>query len=78
MRLIDIGIDLFLNNGNRTGREAVVRNRRATEDGEMVGGYTDLEVLEVIDPGRAARIRIRQTRCVRRTHGVLYPGLPRP
>lgn len=73
MRLIDIDIDLFLNNDNRTGREAVVRNRQATDDG---GGYTDLEVLEVIDPGRAARIRIRQTRWVRRTNGALYPGRP--
>ncbi|CAM9387818.1 unnamed protein product, partial [Ectocarpus sp. 8 AP-2014] len=43
-----------------TRREAVVRNRQATDDGGMGGGYTDLEVLDVIDPGRAARIRIRQ------------------
>ncbi len=42
-------------------REAVVRNRQTT-DPEHGGGYTDLEVLEVIDPARAARIRLRQAR----------------
>ena len=42
-------------------REAIVRNRAAT-DGEDRGGYTDLEVLELINPGKAARIRIRQAR----------------
>ncbi|CAM9478757.1 unnamed protein product [Ectocarpus sp. 4 AP-2014] len=47
---------------NDSRREAVVRNRQATDDGGIGGGYTDLEVLDVIDPGRAARIRIRQTR----------------
>eukprot|EP00752_Nemacystus_decipiens_P007697 g6880.t1 len=44
-----------------TRREAVVRNRTA-KDGEEGGGYTDLEVLEVLNPGKAARIRIRQAR----------------
>ncbi|CAM9355835.1 unnamed protein product [Ectocarpus fasciculatus] len=58
----EAGRGLEGNHFSDTRREAVVRNRQATEDGEMVGGYTDLEVLEVIDPGRAARIRIRQTR----------------
>ncbi|CAN0055726.1 unnamed protein product [Scytosiphon promiscuus] len=43
-------------------REALVRNREDTGATEHVGGYTDLEVLEVIDPGRAARIRLRQAR----------------
>ncbi|CAB1116155.1 unnamed protein product [Ectocarpus sp. CCAP 1310/34] len=52
---------------NDTRREAVVRNRQAADDGGTGGGYTDLEVLDVIDPGRAARIRIRQTR-----HAFLY------
>lgn len=39
----------------------MVRNRAAT-DAEKGGGYTDLEVLEVINPGKAARIRLRQAR----------------
>ena len=38
-----------------------MRNRQTT-DAETRGGYTDLEVLEVIDPARAARIRLRQAR----------------
>eukprot|EP00903_Cladosiphon_okamuranus_P017392 g16020.t2 len=44
-----------------TRRKAMVRNRKGT-DAECRGGYTDLEVLEVINPGKAARIRLRQAR----------------
>lgn len=45
-------------------RDVVIRNREDTSATENAGGYTDLEVLEVIDPGRATRIRLRQARCV--------------
>ncbi|CAN0184109.1 unnamed protein product [Pylaiella littoralis] len=44
-----------------TRRDGVVRNREHT-DATATGGYTDLEVLEVINPGKAARIRLRQAR----------------
>ena len=48
-------------------RNAVIRNRGTpsnVDDQGGRGGYTDLEVLEVLDPARAARIRLRQARCV--------------
>ena len=48
-------------------RDALLQQRTtgctAEADGER-GGYTDLEVLEVLEPARAARIRLRQARCV--------------
>lgn len=50
-----------------TRRKGIVRNRANTgardENGEERGGYTDLEVLEVLDPAHAARVRLRQARC---------------
>lgn len=59
-----------------TCREAIVRNRAATEADEG-GGYTDLEVLEVINPGKAARIRLRQTRYFSQHHVVVWRLLSR-
>lgn len=58
-------------------RAAIVRNRNALggfgggdEDGSL-GGYTDLEVLEVLDPPRAERIRCRQARCVSKKRKIM-------
>lgn len=48
-----------------TRRGAIIRNRAGPSDGkydERGTGYTDLEVIDVLDPERAARIRLRQAR----------------
>ena len=47
-------------------RDALLQQRTATAGTPEAdigrGGYTDLEVLDVLDPARAARIRLRQAR----------------
>lgn len=56
--------DKALASGARRG--AIIRNRPGPgdgkNDGEGTGSYMDLEVLEVLDPAHAARIRLRQAR----------------
>lgn len=46
-------------------RGGMLRKRSPGDDrgGEERGGYTDLEVLEVLDPVKAARIHLRNARC---------------
>lgn len=58
-------------------REAVVRNRKA-KDANKGGGYTDLEVLEVLNPGKAARIRLRQARYSGKHHTVMERVVRQP